>query len=434
MRLIGLLLLALLPVVPAQAVEFELESADQVLRLHGVWRFRPGDDLRWADPDYGHGQWGNILVPRDWRRQGHDELAGFAWYRARVRIGDNPGRDSRHQLALGLGKIHSAYELYVGGELVGGAGRFPPDPLPVSDRKRIYSLPLSAIEEDGTLLIAVRVWRDEPLGASSTAGMYEGEFMLGPALELIREIWLKQALTLMLAISYLVFGTYHLYLYWRNRKLPEYLWFGVTACLVAVYSIELSQWKHVVGWLAALPYIVHRKIEYGVIYILPAVGLQLLSSLLRVRVPIWARVYQAGFAGLALVAILVPGYAILTRTLFPWQLYVMPGLLASLVLVVWSAARGNEEARTMTLGWAVFLFTALNDIMVAQGAVQQPRLLTLGFAAVLLTMAISLANRFSRMFNHLDGEIQERTRDRACRAQRSRLRGHAGRHRPLQDL
>lgn len=413
MRLIGLLLLVLLPVAPVQAVEFELESADQVASLHGVWRFRAGDDMRWADPGYSHGQWGNILVPRDWRRQGHDDLTGFAWYRARVRIGKggDVDRAALHRLGLSLGKIHSAYELYVDGKLLGGAGRFPPDPLPVSDQKRIFPIPPSAVDADGTLLIAVRVWRDVPLGSSSTAGMYEGEFMLGPTLELTRQIWFKQALTLMLAISYLVFGAYHLYLYARNRKLPEYFWFGITACLVAVYSIELSQWKHVVDWLAAVPYIVHKKVEYGVIYVLPAVGLQLLSCLLRVRVPTWARVYQAGFGALALLAALVPGYEILARTLFVWQVYLLPGLLASLVLVVWCAARGNQEARTMTVGWAVFLFTALNDIMVAQGALQNPRLLTFGFVAVLLSMAISLANRFSRMYNHLDGEVRQRTRE-----------------------
>ncbi len=413
MRLIAALVLCLLPVAPVEAIEFELESLDQVTRLHGVWRFRPGDDLRWADPDYNHGQWGNILVPRDWRRQGHRQLTGYAWYRARIRVADGETMNpvGLHRLGLALGKVHSAYELYVGGELIGGAGRFPPDALPVSDQMRIFSIPPSAVDEDGTLLVAVRVWRDEPLGNASTAGLFEGEFIMGPVFELTKRIWFKQAMTLMLAISYLVFGIYHLYLYARNRKLPEFFWFGVTACLVAIYSVELSQWKHVVGWMSSLPYIVHKKVEYVVIFILPAVGLQLLACLLRIRVPTWARVYQAGFGVFALAVLLVPGFKVLTWTLFPWQMYLVPGLFASLVLVVWHAARGNEEARTMTVGWAVFLFTALNDIMVAQGAVQHPRLLTAGFAAVLLTMAISLANRFSRMYNHLDGEVLQRTRE-----------------------
>ncbi len=413
MRLIALLLLCLGSVAPAQAVEFELESVDQVVYLHGAWRFRAGDDPRWADPDYNHGPWDNILVPRDWRRQGHDELTGFAWYRATVQIGglDGGRRDLAHPLSISLGKVHSAYELYLGGKLVGSAGRFPPDPLPLSDRYRLFSIPPEAIDDDGKLLVAVRVWRHPALGESSTSGLYEGKFFIGPGFELTKQVWFGEAFALMLAISYLGFGIYHLYLYARNPRLPELLWFGLIACLVSVYTLEMSQWKHVVGWLQAIPYVLHKKIEYGVIYLLPALGIELLCCLLRVQPPTWARVYQAWFVLISLVAVLVPGYDILAYSLFYWQLSVVPGLFATLVLVVWFAARGNLEARTMTVGWALFLFCALNDIVVAQGAVQHPRLLSFGFAAILITMAISLANRFTRMYSHLDGEVQRRTKE-----------------------
>ncbi len=413
MRIFVLLLLCFGSVLPAQAVEFELESADQVVQLHGAWRFRVGDDLRWADPGYNHGAWDNILVPRDWRRQGYEDLTGFAWYRATVQIGGlEQGQPNLvHQLGISIGKVHSAYELFLGGILVGGAGRFPPDPQPISDRKRIFSIPPEAIDENGKLLVALRVWRHPTVGNSSTAGLFEGQYSVGPSFELTKRVWFTEALALMLVISYLGFGTYHLYLYARNPRLKEFLWFGVVACLVAVYTLEMSQWKHVVGWLNAIPYLVHKKVEYSVIYLLPALGMELLTCLLRVRIPLWARAYQLGFAVSSLVALLVPGYDILINTLFLWQLYVIPGLIATLVIVVWYAARGHAEARTMTVGWAIFMFCALNDIVVAQGAVQHPRLLSVGFAAILVSMAISLADRFTRMHHHLDGEIQRRTEE-----------------------
>jgi diguanylate cyclase (GGDEF)-like protein len=413
MRFVALLLLCLGAELPAHAVEFQLESADQVVQLHGAWRFRAGDDLRWADPDYNHGPWDNILVPRDWRRQGHEDLTGFAWYRATVNIGglDKQERDLAHELGISVGKVHSAYDLYLGGIRVGGAGRFPPNPVPVSDRERIFSIPPEAIDDNGNLLVALRVWRHPTLGESSTSGLFEGNYLIGPSFELTRRVWFKEVLALMLAVTYMGFGIYHLFLYARNPKLKEFLWFGVIACLVAVYTLEISQWKHVVSWLSGIPYLLHKKIEYGVIYLLPGLGLELLSCLLRVKPPLWARVYQAGFGAFFLAAMLVPGYDILVHTLFLWQLYVIPGLFAALAVVVWFAARGNVEARTMTVGWAIFLFCALNDIVVAQGAVQHPRLLSVGFAAILVSMAVSLANRFTRMYNHLDGEIRRRTKE-----------------------
>ncbi len=411
MRWAVLLLVVLAFAGPVRATEFEVESLEQAVELHGVWRFRAGDNLRWADPTLSHGQWDNIRVPRDWRRQGHENLTGMAWYRARIQLDMNNPQvaDRLHQLGIAMGKVHSAYELYVGGQLLGGAGRLPPDPLPVSDQKRIYSIPPDAVAEDGTLLVAVRVWRHPTLGRSSTSGLFEGSFAIGEVFDLTKLVWFSESVLLMLVIIYLGFGLYHLYLYARNRRLPEFLWFGLVACLVAVYTLEISQWKHVVGWLSDVPYMVHKKIEYSVIYILPALGLQLLACLLRVTPPKWFKFYQYGFVAFSGLALLVPGYNVLVYSLFYWQLYVIPGLVATLVLVVWFAARGNEEAQTMTLGWGVFLFCALNDIMVAQGAVANPRLLSIGFVAIFVSMAVSLANRFTRMYNHLDGEVQQRT-------------------------
>jgi diguanylate cyclase (GGDEF)-like protein len=413
MRLRVALLLLIGFANPVPAAEFEIESLDQIVEMHGIWRFRTGDDMRWADPEYDHRLWGNILVPRDWRRQGHGNLSGMAWYRATVQFDlEKPAvRDSLHELGVSLGKIHSAYEFYAGGILLGRTGSLPPDPEAVYDRIRTFVIPAEAISEDGKLVLAVRVWRDPVLGRSSTSGMYGGNFVLGGVFDLIRSVYFAEALTLMLAISYFVFGIYHIYLYVWNRRQKEFLWFGVTTLLVAIYSLELTQWKYVVELLAGVPPAVHRKLEYGVIYALPASGLQLVFSLMQFQPPRWMRLYQSGFLVLALLALLVPGSAILVRTLFFWQMYTLPGMVVVLVMVMWYAVQGNIEARTMLLGWAIFLFTAINDMLVAQGLVQNARLLTFGFAAILVSMAISLANRFTRMYNHMDAEVQQRTRE-----------------------
>ena len=411
MRLIALLIILFGLSAPATAVEFTVKSLDEAVDLHGAWRFRAGDDLRWAEPGYDDRLWDNILVPRDWRRQGHHDLTGMAWYRAAIQLDlDAPGvRDSLHHLSVTLGKVHSAYELYAGGMLLGGAGRLPPDPQVVSDRVRIFNIPPEALSGEGVLVLAVRVWRDDAIGSSSTAGMYEGNFSIGRIFDLTKAVYFNETIILMLAICYFVFGIYHLYLYARNPKLREFLWFGITTILIGIYTIELSQWKHVVGFLASTPYEVHKKAEYVVIYLAPAAGLEFVMALLQYQPPRWLRFYQAGFLLLALSAAVIPGIDVLSHTLFFWQLYTLPALICGLVLVVWHAGQGNVEARTMTLGWGIFLYTAINDILLAQGLLQTPRMLPMGFAAVLICMAISLANRFTRMYNHLDWLVRERT-------------------------
>jgi diguanylate cyclase (GGDEF)-like protein len=405
------LLWGLLCTARAGAVEFPVDSIAEPVPITGVWRFHSGDDLAWAAPDFDHGRWDNILVPRDWRRQGYENYSGMAWYRAEIGFDLSAPELAAdlHQLGVTIGRVHSAYEIYAGGELIGSSGALPPDPVSHHDRKRIYAIPLSAIDDNGRLMLAVRVWREPALGPASTSGMYEGDFLVGTVFDLTKEVWFDEVFIMILVIAYAVIGLYHLYLYGRNRKIPEFLWFGVTTLLVALYSLEVSQWKYVSGSLEWLPLEAHRKIEYGTIYLLPAVGLQLVWSLLHFQPPRWVLFYQSGFVFFALVAVAIPGTDIHVHTLFFWQLYVIPGLVGALLQVVWFAANGHKEARTMTLGWALFLFAALNDILVAQGVVQNPRYLTLGFAAVLLSMGLSLANRFTRMYSDLDGEVRDRT-------------------------
>ncbi len=405
-----LLALLLCHATSAVAWEFYIDSLEQPVEATGVWRFHTGDDMAWAEADFDHSRWDNILVPRDWRRQGYKDYTGIAWYRATFEFDlSQPGMEKAlDQLGISLGKVHSAYEMYVDGKLLRGAGRLPPDPAIVYDRMRTTAIPRSAIDDQGRMTVAVRVWRDDVLGRASTSGMYENPVRVGKILDLTRKIWFGEVLSLMLVICYVAFGLYHLYLYVRNRRSSDFFWFGVTTLLVALYTLEVSQWKHIVP---VLPFEVNKKIEYVTIYLLPAVGLQLVYSLLQHPPTRVERAYQAGFVLLALVVLLVPGQTIHTRTLFIWQVYVIPGLIGLMVHVIWKAAHGNIEARTMLLGWALFVAAALNDILVAQGVVQNPRVLHLGFAAVLITMGLSLANRYSRMYNHLEAEVEARTRE-----------------------
>jgi diguanylate cyclase (GGDEF)-like protein len=408
-----LALLCLLSGLPAQAAEFTVRSLDEPVAMDGVWRFRTGDDLRWANPDFRDDDWGNILVPRDWRQQGYADYSGVAWYRATFRFDlSSPGmREHLEVLGIAMGKVPSAYELYAGGRLIGGAGKLPPNPVARPDRKRLLAIPFSAIDSNGELTLAVRVWRESALSPSSTSGMSEGKFLLGGYFAIAKQIWMTEVMYLLLALTYALFGLYHLYLYWRNPEAREYLWFGITTAMVALYSLEVSQWKYILQWVDLIPYAVHRKIEYTTVFLLPVAGMQAVWSLLRFTPPTWLRVYQCGFVVLAAVVALVPGTDILAYTLYPWQLYVTPTLLGVLLQVIWFAANGNQEARTMVFGCAIFLFTAMNDIMVTQGVLQNPRLMTVGFLAVLVSMAVSLANRFSRMFSHLEGAVRERTQE-----------------------
>jgi hypothetical protein len=47
-----------------------------IASLDGLWHFHPGDDFRWASPDFDDSQWPLIRSDRFWTAQGYPEAFG----------------------------------------------------------------------------------------------------------------------------------------------------------------------------------------------------------------------------------------------------------------------------------------------------------------------------------------------------------------------
>lgn len=52
--------------------------------LAGPWRFKVGDDPRWADPAYDDSAWGTVTLGKPLSEQGFDSYTGYGWYRLRL--------------------------------------------------------------------------------------------------------------------------------------------------------------------------------------------------------------------------------------------------------------------------------------------------------------------------------------------------------------
>jgi diguanylate cyclase (GGDEF)-like protein len=75
------------------------------------------------------------------------------------------------------------------------------------------------------------------------------------------------------------------------------------------------------------------------------------------------------------------------------------------------ARSGNREARTGLVGVLLFAAACTNDLMIDFAGWEGTRLVPLGFAAIMLSMVISLANRFTTVFTNLEVEVAQRTAD-----------------------
>lgn len=377
--------------------------------LSGTWRFKAGDDAAWAAPGFDDSLWDSKPIPGRWPSGGYPESGQIGWYRLTVKLLSDGGfgpLDDSH-LAMLAGKITSAFEVYAGGHLLGGAGKLPPFAVSDYDRMQVFQIPESAIMPDGRLVLALRVWGgDSTLVKSWGAGPYQSSFVLGGHEDLMFSgLVLTQLPALLIGVLFLGFGIYHLYLYRRNPQLSTCLWFGIMAINVAVYGFMLTQWKYGFDF----SFITFKKIEFGSLYVFPAVVIQALWGLLDAKIERWLKGYQVIFLLLAALVVSIPGMDIHVATLGIFQLLTLPLMALMAVLAFRKLRDGNKEARTVFFGLLIFAATCINDLLIDLAQVDTRRLMPFGFFAILISMGVSLANKFTASLSQLEREVAERT-------------------------
>ncbi len=161
---------------------------EDVIYLKDGWKFKVGDNLEYAAPNYNDTGWENIRVDKIWEEQGHDPLDGFAWYRVKVFIPSALKNNAylKDSLRIFLGKINNFDQSFLNGKIFGINGKnvsesTPTDtsylnaPINLWDYNRRYTLPVNdpRILWDKENVIAVRVYDQGGQG-----GIYTGNLAI----------------------------------------------------------------------------------------------------------------------------------------------------------------------------------------------------------------------------------------------------------------
>jgi signal transduction histidine kinase/CheY-like chemotaxis protein/HPt (histidine-containing phosphotransfer) domain-containing protein len=388
-----------------------VSSLDRPVSLAAPWRQQIGDDPRWSKPDYDDASWGTVPVPLGWGR--HDgPRSAYAWYRLTVQVGPEglgptPAERERMRLGLAIGKVDSAYEVFAGGERLGGVGALPPERRIDYDRHAIYFVPTSAMEASGRLVLALRTWKTDATSPSAPAPV-EGRFRLGPIDALTRDAFHEELPSLVFGTLFVAAGLYHLQLFRRQKSLREYLWFGLVAVGAGAYTLLRSQWKYVLSD----DFVRLKEIEHALLYAIAILFVQFLWPFLSRPISRPMRVFQALNAVGGVAVLVSPGLALNLRLLPVWELGALVLAAAMLFEVARAAWRGHPEARTVGIGLLLMTACYVHDIALERGWLAPSlRLIPIGFAAFLSSMAVSLANRFSRVYHdvdHLRRDLEER--------------------------
>ncbi len=378
----------------------------------GVWRSRAGDDLAWADPEFDDSTWQTVPIPATWTEQGYDEHDGYIWYRCELPVHRMDGATSDStKLGLLVGPTrHGSYELYADGKSIGRYGSESlRRPVPAA---RAYEIPPGAVNSQGRLALALRVWRvgwasaraerlgyeAGPAGTTIELGDYD---LLRDRAALMRQRALKADVPrLMFAAMFALVALAYLQRFLHLRTRVEHFWFGITALLLAANTILVTAWPFELTDRIGL---VHR-LNNVVIHLAVAASIQFLWPFLSKEIGRLLRGYQWAHIAMAcaVAAVLSPELVAATKGV-RWA-FLLPLLVAAPVLIIQRVRRGDREARTIGMGVLILVATEFHEWgtqVLHLAPITSIPLPSFGFAALVLTMAISVSNRHRRDYREL---------------------------------
>jgi len=223
---------------PAQVFDLD-HGRKSVAPLDGLWRFHPGDDPHWADPEFDDSQWPLLRSDREWSKQGYKGLSGFAWYRFKIQIpaGSAP-------LSLYVPAIRTAYQVYVDGRLIGGSEKMPRS----EDSRGLSILPvLLALPQSGQqareVSVAIRVWLSPEYvdrgGGPVVIPVFGDSSLLAARAqgEVDKKLWTEESSMLEGVLECLASFAGLAFFYFRPRE-REYLWFGLMMLCQAAWNFS----------------------------------------------------------------------------------------------------------------------------------------------------------------------------------------------------
>jgi hypothetical protein len=154
----------------SSSVKIDVRLGQPEVELTGLWHYRAGDDLRWAQPGWPDTSWQTIDPDSNNDLDSHG--ASFSWVRRAVRIErTTPGQ----RLALYV-RAQDTYEVYWNGQKIGSEGNVPPRFNFPYHESRVFELPLGSAPVTEAV-VAIRVWCRRPYSIAMSCGLYNSPFI-----------------------------------------------------------------------------------------------------------------------------------------------------------------------------------------------------------------------------------------------------------------
>ena len=389
-----------------QAAVATIDDLSQLVELRTGWRYQPGDNLEWAAPDFDDSSWTPVELPLP-RGYGIRGKQNWGWFRIELQFDRNNHRlnDQLRYLAIIPSKVVTSYALYANGTLISS---FPAAPITEHinfDHQPVISIPRRLINDDGRLVLAMRVFRDDEVHGIKVGGPTEGTTLLGDERALREDKFYTMLPRLLGAIIFVYLGLAHLYLYYLNTSLRPFLWFGILGVVFAAYTMMTSDWRYYLP----VDFVSNKKIEYILAFLTSFLMVRFITSFIGVVLPRKIDLYVS--FSLVLAATALPGTSLqwqLTE-LRIWGFWIMPLQLYIFGLLINETRKGNRKALVLLPGATLLGIAVIGDLLVVFGNTHSVRLGSIAFALLIATMALSLLHSFVRSFLQLENAVEDQT-------------------------
>lgn len=116
-----------------------LNGEDQIIYIQDRWRFQPGDDPKWSEPDYDDSDWHITSTNLSEADLAFIDWDGIGWFRIEMKIHENL---REKPVALIVDRHLGASEIYINGEKVYELGKFSDSPESVTSFKKEAPVPI----------------------------------------------------------------------------------------------------------------------------------------------------------------------------------------------------------------------------------------------------------------------------------------------------
>jgi AraC-like DNA-binding protein len=368
-----------------------------------------GDNPAYRDPSYDDSRWKLISLPSDWSEY-YPGWNGICWYRMRVNF---PKRLPVNSLGIQLGVVSDVDELYLNGQLIGSTGRFPPLRKSSYDKIRIYEIPPALIRPGADNVLALRV-----AGFFRyTNGPYMGTFLIGPFMQLQRDLLSREFFNVFFVVLYLAVSFYFGLIFFRHAVDRENLFFSLATLLSAVYFFMRTQIK----FFVPADFLLLKKIEYIALFLIFTMFMEFITHYSGRKRAALHYIFYAASAG-SVLAIGLSGNPVFWHDVLNWLVqpsWIIP--VSYSVYVIIYDFRKRFDSIYLMVAFGALMITMVNDIMVHRNVYQFIRLSGYAYLLLILGISIIMHNRFiqlRRRFESLEGQELP-----AVKAEKDRKRG-----------